>query len=127
MSEPDEESEDEGAFTLQSLENAKSYLASLRERDSSDTSGNVDKYHTRINRARLEVDHITQHLKLSGAIPYSEKELLEMEINKLFPKARSKDIVEYLGQKYQLKFSPNTKSRSGKTVTSWSSWWQKLP
>ena len=123
----DSQSDDEPAYTLQSLENAKAHLAHLRERDASDTSGNVDKYHTRINRARWDVEHIERQLKINGLVPYSDAELLEIEIDKKFPKARSKDIVDHNGQKFQLRFSPKTKSRSGKTVTSWNRWWQLLP
>jgi hypothetical protein len=116
----------EKVYSLDDLVRAKAHLEDLRERDSLDTSGNVDKYHTRINRARWEVEHIEMALKSLGKLPYSEKELLEIEIDRAFPKARSREIVEFKGQKFELRFSPKTKSRSGKSVTSWNRWWQKL-
>jgi hypothetical protein len=113
--------------TLDGLEQAKAHLERLEERDSMDTSGNPDKYHTRINTARMEVRRITESLKAQGLIPYSDQELLNRKLDAAFPKARSKDIVDFEGAKYQKRFSPATKSRSGKTVTSWNEWWQRLP
>lgn len=117
---------EEEDFSLANLEDAKAHLSHLQERDSMDTSGNPDKYHTRIREARERVDEIEAALKKSGVLPYSEQELLDARIDELFPKARSKDIVEYEGSRYQLKFTPKTKSRSGKSVYSWYRRWQKI-
>ncbi|MBK5933354.1 hypothetical protein C8N32_101314 [Rhodovulum imhoffii] len=113
--------------TLEGLEQAKKHLERLEERDSMDTSGNPDKYHTRINSARMEVRRITESLKAQGLLPYTEQELLNHRLDEAFPKAKSREIVEFEGARYQKRFSPATKSRSGKTVTSWNQWWQKLP
>ncbi|WP_319825846.1 hypothetical protein [Thalassovita sp.] len=113
--------------TLEGLERAKEHLERLEERDGLDTSGNPEKYHTRINAARMEVRRLTESLKAQGLIPYSDQELLNRKLDKAFPKARSKDIVDFDGAQYQKRFSPATKSRSGKTVTSWNQWWQRFP
>lgn len=113
--------------TLEGLEQAKKHLERLEERDSMDTSGNPDKYHTRINSARMEVRRITESLKAQGLLPYTEQELLNHRLDEAFPKAKSREIVEFEGARYQRRFSPATKSRSGKTVTSWNQWWQRLP
>ena len=116
----------EYAETLEGLEQAKAELDRLNERDSMDTSGNPDKYRTRINNARREVDRITDALKAKGVLERSEKELLNMKLDKAFPKARSKEVVEFEGTQYVLRFSPRTKSRSGKTVTSWNRSWERV-
>jgi len=117
----------ENPETLEGLEQAKKHLERLEERDSMDTSGNPDKYHTRINSARMEVRRITESLKAQGLLPYTEQELLNHRLDEAFPKAKSREIVEFEGARYQKRFSPAPKSRSGKTVTSWNQWWQKLP
>lgn len=116
----------EYAETLEGLEQAKAELDRLNERDSMDTSGNPDKYRTRINNARREVDRITDALKTKGVLERTEKELLNMKLDKAFPKARSKEVVEFEGTQYVLRFSPRTKSRSGKTVTSWDRSWERV-
>lgn len=113
--------------TLEGLEEAKQHLDRLEERDSMDTSGNPDKYTTRICQARDEVHRITESLKRQGVISYSEKELQNRKLDAAFPNARSKDIVEFEGKRFQKRFSPATKSRSGKTVYRWNTWWQELP
>tara|TARA_R110000787_G_scaffold120437_1_gene231378 strand:- start:530 stop:889 length:360 start_codon:yes stop_codon:yes gene_type:complete len=107
------------------LEEAKKNLDRLEERDSMDTSGNPDKYTTRIRQARDEVHRITESLKRQGVIPYTKKELLTQKLDAVFPKARSKDIVEYEGKRFQKRFSPATKSRSGNTVYRWNIWWEE--
>jgi hypothetical protein len=117
---------DEEAYTLAHLESAKADLSHLQERDSMDTSGNPDKFHTRIRQARERVDEIEAALKKSGVIPYSEQEALDARIDEQFPKAQSKDIVEYQGSSYQLRFTPKAKSRSGKSIRSWYRHWQKI-
>lgn len=113
--------------TIEGLEQAKTQLERLEERDSMDTSGNPDKYRTRINNARMEVRRITESLKAQGLLPYTEQELLNRRLDETFPKAKSRETVEFEGARYQKRFTPETKSRSGKTVTSWNRWWQKLP
>lgn len=113
-------------YTLEDLERAEADLASLQERDSMDTSGNPDKYHTRINSARSEVREIERALKAAGLIPHTEQELLEQRLDAAFPKAASREEVEFEGDSYCLRFRPLSKSRSGKTVTAWHRYWQKL-
>lgn len=112
--------------TLEGLEQAKEHLERLEERDSMDTSGNPDKYHTRINNARMEVRRITGSLKEQGLLSYTDQEILNRKLDAAFPRARSRDVVEFEGARYQKRFSPATKSRSRKTVTSWNQWWRQL-
>lgn len=113
-------------YTLEDLEKAKETLALLEDRDSNDTSGNPEKYHTKIATARQEVYQMEKALKASGGIPRTNHEQIEQELDDAFPKASSRQVVELKGERYQRLFQPLTKSRSGKTVTSWRAYWLKL-
>lgn len=112
--------------TMEDLELARAELATLEERDSMDTSGNPDKYHARIRAARRHVRNIEAALKASGIIPYTEEEQLEQQIDAAFPNADNHQIVEFEGARFQLRFHPLSKSRSGKTVLEWGKSWVKL-
>ncbi|RWR29902.1 hypothetical protein D2T31_08330 [Sinirhodobacter populi] len=113
-------------LTIDDLKAAKAELESLQDRDSMDTSGNPEKYHTRIAGARQRVYEIEKALKSAGAIPRTEHEEMEFKLDKAFPAAKSRDIVEFEGTRFQRRFRPFTKSRSGKTVTTWDAYWTKL-
>ena len=115
------------AHTIEDLEQAKTELASLEERDSMDTSGNPEKYRTRIQGARRAVRNIEESLKAAGVIPSTDQEKLERLLDAAFPKARSKEIVEFEGQRYQRVFAPLSKSRSGKSIAEWHRYWVKMP
>lgn len=112
--------------TIEDLEQAKANLASLEERDSMDTSGNPDKYHTRIQAARRNVRNLEEGLKAAGVIPYTEQEQLEQRIDAAFANADNHQIVEFEGGRYQRRFHPLSKSRSGKSVLEWGKSWVRL-
>ncbi|WP_417794571.1 hypothetical protein [Terasakiella pusilla] len=112
--------------TIDDLQAAKAELERLQERDSTDTSGNPEKYHTRIAAARRQVYEIEKALKSADALPRTEHEEIEFKLDKAFPTARSREIVELEGILFQRRFRPLTKSRSGKTVTTWDAYWIKL-
>lgn len=113
--------------TIDDLQVAKADMERLEERDSMDTSGNPEKYHTRIAAARRRVYEVEKALKSAGAIPMSEHKEMEFKLDKIFPAARSREIVEFKGMRFQRRFRPLTKSRSGKTVTTWDAYWINLP
>jgi len=112
--------------TKEDLNAAEERLEFLQQRDVSDTSGNPDKYHSRVNSARAEVDRIKEQLKQHGDIPYSNEELMGQKLDAAFPNAQSKEIVHFEGQEYQFKFFLLAKSRSGKTVQRWGKKWLKV-
>jgi hypothetical protein len=58
-----------------------------------------------------------------GLLERSYKEKLERELNRIFPNAQSKEIVEHNGKKYRRRYWPLEKSRSGKTVKEWDKSW----
>jgi hypothetical protein len=56
--------------------------------------------------------------KLAGAMPRTETELLHAALDAAFPKARSNEVVEHEGQRYQRKFSP-----TGDKARPWDRFW----
>ncbi|MGI9303753.1 MAG: hypothetical protein ACR2RB_13785 [Gammaproteobacteria bacterium] len=51
---------------------------------------------------------------------------IQEELDRLYPAAYARQIVEYEGQKYIKRFWPRDKSRSGKTVYDWGSRWEPI-
>lgn len=113
-------------YTMEHLEQARAALERVEDKWARDTSGNSDKYRGQIIDARREVEEIEAALKRQGLIPYSEKERLNNRLDEAFPCARSREIVEFEGARYIKKFYPKEKSRSGKSVKVWGSYWLKL-
>lgn len=112
--------------TLQQLEEAKAELDRLIERDGEDTSGNLDKYHGRISAAREEVARITAQLKKLGILPYTERERISAELDETFPNAAKGVEVVWNGKRFSKRMKPRSKSRSGRTVYTWDTWWDCL-
>ena len=70
---------------------------------------------------------IEDALKADGAISLTEKEQLEKELDAACPNAKSKQVVEHGGRRFQRRFWPVEKSRSGKSVTEWGRGWTEVP
>lgn len=119
------------SYTLVDVKRAKEHLAHLEERWTSYSGNNPNKYRAAIESARLEVSLIESHLRADGTLPpvsprpLTEKELLDKELDEAFPNAQKKQIVTHKGQKYQLRFWPLDKSRSGK-VRAWGRSWIEI-
>jgi len=112
--------------TLKDLEEARKELANWQQRRSDDDSNNPNKYRGQINAAWYRVRLIESVLKYSGVIELVPEEKLQNELDRLHPNARSRSIVKYNGKKYQIRYSPLSISRSGKTVTEWGHEWIPL-
>jgi hypothetical protein len=72
------------------------------------------------------VREIEQYLKDGGIFELTEMERLEKELDRAFPNAQSKEVIEYNGKKYRRRFWPLEKSRSRKTVTEWGKSWEPV-
>lgn len=70
------------------------------------------------------LDQIEMSLKKEGAIPASEEEVVEFQLDQMFPKAKSRDIIDFADKKYQLKFIPKAKDANGKVI--WGRSWLPL-
>ena len=53
-----------------------------------------------------------------------ESDSLNGILDERFPWAKSKQVIEYDGKKYQRRFSPLARSRSGKSVVEWGREWR---
>ena len=80
---------------------------------------------TEIKNAEATCHRLAMKCKIMGLIPKTERELLNERINAAFPKAKSKQIVEFEGAKYKNTYSPRELSNSRKTVKSWDQEWVK--
>lgn len=113
-------------YTLNDLERAKSDLRGSQDRFDDYTGNNPDKYASDLRTAREAVRLIEATLKADGTIARTPHEELERVLDGLYPNARSKEIVEHEGQRYQRRFTPLERSRSRKTVTAWDRSWVKV-
>jgi hypothetical protein len=113
-------------YTIEGLKRAQEDLKRWQDAAAGTTSNNPDRFKGHINSARSIVRRITRVLKQNGTLPRTPQEQLDSELDAKFPKARSKDIVEYNGQRYQLRFTPAIRSRSRKTVKEWDHTWKLL-
>ncbi|WP_160330878.1 hypothetical protein [Xanthomonas massiliensis] len=109
-------------YTIPDLEKAKTEREAIEARWDNYSGNNPNKFHSDRNAAKAKVDLIEAHLKCSGDIPLSEHEIVERELDHLFPEARSKEVVEHKGVRYQRRFTPAEHSRSG-NVTRWHKSW----
>jgi len=113
-------------YSLADLEAAKAEWKSWEDRWDSYSGNNPDKYHSQREMAQAKVRAIEQYLKSAGALPLSEQEVLERDLERLFPNAKSKDVIEHRGIRYQRRFSPAARSRKG-SVTRWDKSWVAIP
>ena len=112
-------------YTLEGLQQAREDLERWQERWADSNSNNPNKYRGALNAARSRVRLIERVLKQNGTLPLTEQEELDKQLDAKFPKARSKEIVEHNGKRYQLRFSPAIRSRSGR-VKEWDKSWVLL-
>ena len=112
--------------TLEDLDAARRDLAQLCERFDNYSGNNPNKYQSDIKAARRQVRDVESQLKASGILPLSAKERLDAELDRAFPSAKSKQVVEYQGRNYQRRFWPVEHSNSRKTVTEWGKGWVEL-
>jgi len=115
----------EDMYTLEGLKRAQEDLKRWEEKWANSDSNNPNKFRGNINEARSRVRLIESVLKTNGTLPLTVQEQLNKDLDAKFPNARSKDVVEFEGKRYQLRFSPAVKSRSGK-VKEWDRTWVLL-
>lgn len=113
-------------YSLDDLAEAKAELKMQNARWENYSGNNPNKFHTQIESARLKVHLIEAELKQSGLISLSPMEARNAMLDAAFPNAKSKEIVDWQGKKYIRRFSPLSKSLSGKTVKAWSKFWEEL-
>lgn len=112
--------------TLEELEEARRDLKEWSDRFDNYSGNNPEKYQADIRAATITVRQLETALKSNGTLPLTEQERLAEELDAAFPRAKSKQIVDHKGRRYQRVFWPLGKSRSGKSVTEWGRGWQLL-
>lgn len=106
-------------YTLEDLEREKKW-------DSGFGPNNPRAVSRELHEHAMRLREIEDYLKQTGTIEYTKQEKIDAELDKLYPDARSKTVVEYNGGKYKIKYFPRDKSNSGKTVYEWGHTWVPL-
>jgi hypothetical protein len=88
-------------YTLEQYENAKDVLKSVQAASDNYDGNNPDKFRTNVSQARIALKIIQDGLKAEDLLPSTEQEKLSARISRQFPKARSKDEVEFEGKRYK--------------------------
>lgn len=114
------------AYTLADLEQAKAELTAADDAWANSSSNNPNKGQARLKAAREKVRYIEAELKRTGVLELSPKEKLEAELDRRFPDAKSREVVEFEGRRYRRRFEPLEKSRTGKSVTAWGKYWEAV-
>ncbi|MBI4135220.1 hypothetical protein HY477_00595 [Candidatus Uhrbacteria bacterium] len=122
----DAQTEEKPAYTLADLEEAQEDLKVWKRRLKTDTSNNPNKFKAGTRTARRRLEIIEAALKEAGVIELTEEETRDRELDELYPNAKSRTIVTYKGKRYQIRYVPREKSRSGKTVHEWGHHWHLL-
>ncbi|WP_299410363.1 hypothetical protein [uncultured Roseobacter sp.] len=113
-------------YSIEDLEAAKAELTVWERRLENYNGNNPDKYQADLKTARRKVRHVTEALKATGTLKRTFEEELQSRLDAAFPNARSKEIVEFEGRRFQKRFYPLERSRSAKTVTEWGREWTRL-
>lgn len=111
---------------IKQLSEAKDARSLWDERWSNYMGNNPNKYQAQLKYWRGEVDRLERVLKMEGVLPATDEEKLHFELDRTFPQARSREVVELRGQKFRRRFSPAEFSRSRQTVTRWNKWWEMV-
>jgi hypothetical protein len=104
-------------LTKEDLENARRALQEWQERFDLYSGNNPDNYQADIRAARRRVQEIEDALKTSGKLPCSDRERMNIELDRAFSNAKSKGIAKYRGRKFQRHFYPLEHSLPPLTTT----------
>ncbi|HCJ7274148.1 TPA: hypothetical protein NVH30_003823 [Vibrio cholerae] len=96
-------------YTLEDLRAAQAELDLWQGRWDRYDGNNPNKYQADIRNAQSRVRSITESLKASGMLERSEQENLEVRLDRQFPNAQSKEIVEFEGKKIPTPFLSTAK------------------
>jgi hypothetical protein len=113
-------------YSLDDLAAAKAELAKWNDAFSDDRSNNPNKYEAQRRDSRIKVRTIEESLKHQGLIAKSESDILNENLDRLYPNAKSRTIVTHNDKQYQVRYFPLVESRSRKTVKEWGHSWTAL-
>lgn len=113
-------------YTLEDLEKARGELRFWEDKFANTRANNPNKFRPQIKDAGRKVRWIKESLKASGIIEKTSTEKMTEILDQLYPNAKSRRIVTYEGERYQIRYFPLDKSRSGKTVHEWGHEWRLI-
>ena len=114
-------------YTLDDYSAANAELAQLQQKQDNYSGNNPEKFRADIESMKVRLHLIETELKESGVLERTHAEIRDAKLDRAFPNAQSKQVVEWNGKKYIRRFRPVGKSISGKSVKEWSSFWEELP
>lgn len=113
-------------YNLDDLAVAKAESQRWDDAFANDRSNNPNKHEAQRRDAGAKVRMIEESLKRQGLIAKSEADMLNEELDRLYPNAKSRTIVTHDGKRYQVRYFPLIESRSRKTVKEWGHSWALL-
>lgn len=114
-------------YDLSDLEEAERNFEYWSDRWSKEyVSDKPNKYDADAKKAALHFKEVTEYLKANGTIPFTNDELAQESLDQKYPRAQSRDVEVHNGVRYQKRFYPKKRSKSGKTVKEWDSAWVNL-
>ncbi|MBB5876168.1 MULTISPECIES: hypothetical protein [Xanthomonas] len=113
-------------YTLDDHAKAKEALELLRSKRSAYSGNNPNKFRADIETAKARLSDIESTLKEAGILQRTPTEQRDSLLDKAFPEARSKEVVEWQGKRFKKIYTPAGKSLSGKTVLKWNTHWEEL-
>lgn len=114
-------------YNLDDLEKARrnfEYLSDLWSKEY--TKNKPNKYDKEAKLASEHLHEVEEYLKLNGLLVYTDDELVQDSLNEKYPLAKSGEIITFNEVRYQKRFHPGKRSKSGKTVKEWHSEWVNL-
>jgi hypothetical protein len=112
-------------YSISGLEAARAKLERLNEKWDRDQGNNPEKYRPSIRKAMDDVARIHRELKERGELPWSAQEVLEHDLDTIYPDARSTEIVEHRGKRYERRWVPIERNEGG-LVSRWKGYWVEL-
>jgi hypothetical protein len=113
-------------YTLKDLEEARAELQNLSSRWANYDGNNPNKYQGEIRAARQKVASIQEFLSATELNAGLRAPTIDETLTRLYPNAPNRLEVLYEGKRYRKRYAPAERSRSRKTVVSWSSWWEEV-
>lgn len=111
-------------YTLEDLAAAQESVRYWDEAFANDRSNNPEKHFANRRDAAAKLREVERSLKDQGLLPKTAQELLDEELDRFYPNAKSKTVVTHEGRKYRVRYFPLVKSRSRKTVKEWGHTWE---
>jgi len=77
------------------------------------------------DEAEKKLAEVIAYLRANGSMPKTRHEILEESLDRLYPEAASKEVVEYQGKRFRRLFRPLKRGKGG-GVVEWERSWSPL-